>query len=583
MKASDYIALYLERKNIGTIFEMVGGMITHMLHSISEKTKINIVSCHHEQAAGFSAEGFARASGKTGVAFATSGPGATNLLTAIGSCYFDSVPVIFITGQVNTYEIKPNQSIRQLGFQETNIVEIAKSICKKAFFVESVNSLPGILENAFMIAHEGRKGPCLIDIPMNIQSEYIDDDFALEMLEKIEETSTQITDSSKVVNFCSSLFTSLHQSKRPLLLLGGGCAADNTSREGARKIVDLLQIPCILSLMGVDTVESNHPLRVGFIGSYGNRWANKALGSSDCLIVIGSRLDIRQTGSDVKSFAANKRIYQVDIDPYEIGLRVKPDVNLCCSVHSFACYLEDHLENNRQDRCMHAKEWLSSINNLKALYRPEKEYKAEINEVNPLVLIKKVSESMPPSTNYVSDVGQHQMWCAQNIFFKSNSRFLTSGGMGAMGFGLPAAIGASFGVNAPIVLISGDGSLQVNIQEFQTLVRQKKNIKIIVFNNQSHGMVRQFQESYFNSNYQSTLKGYSSPSFASVAGGYGIKSWELKSMNSPALIEWLNYKKGPCLLEVQLSKYSKVYPKLAFGRRFGDMEPETEPTEMEST
>jgi acetolactate synthase-1/2/3 large subunit len=562
-------------------------MITHLLDSISRQTSIKIVSCHHEQAAAFAAEGDARIRGIPGVALATSGPGATNLLTGIGSCFFDSTPTIFITGQVNTHELKQERKIRQLGFQETDIISVAQPLCKWAIQAQKAADLPLILERAFQIALEGRPGPCLIDIPMNVQAEEIDDTVAHYYLQRgrsrvVDGLTVQPfqAETGQVIGFLEKLRMAIAKANKPLLLMGGGCAAP-ANRQAARAIVESFGIPVVLSLMAVDLLPESHELRVGFIGSYGNRWANKTLGQADLLLVIGSRLDIRQTGSDLESFCEGKEIWQIDIDSAEIGQRVKTDSSLCCSIQAFANQLigPEQLKSSPQPA------WMQQINSQRSLYPAVREYTAEPEEINPILLLKQLSQLAPDPCQYVTDVGQHQMWAAQSLEFRSDDRFLTSGGMGAMGFGLPAAIGAAMArADLTTVLISGDGSFQLNLQELETIRRNELSIKILLFNNHCHGMVRQFQESYFHGNLQSTVSGYSAPDFTRVAKAYGIQAARLDSTKDTiqALSELLN-SKGPSLLEVPLSVGSKVYPKLAFGRRFGEMEPEATPVAMEST
>lgn len=587
MKASDFVALYLEARGVTHVFELVGGMITHLLDSIDEKSDISIVSCHHEQAAAFAAEGYARTTGVPGVSLATSGPGATNLLTAVGSCFFDSTPTVFITGQVNTHELKGERKIRQLGFQETDIVSVAAPLCKSSIQVSSAADLPAQLDSAFRLALEGRQGPCLLDIPMNVQSESIDDVFADQWIQTAKLASLNIpksiqnsSDDHQFLESFAALRVAIHQSKRPLLLMGGGCASVS-NREAARRIAELLGLPVVLSLMAIDLLPELHTQRVGFIGSYGNRWSNKALGAADLLVVVGSRLDIRQTGSDIESFCEGKQIWQIDIDRSEIGVRIQPQHSFCCSVQSAA---EQLSALPAVDKPCHP-DWIEQIKDLKFQFPALREYPAEPGELNPLGLLQKLSAATGDPCYYVTDVGQHQMWAAQSLQFNNQDRFLTSGGMGAMGFGLPAAIGSALASqNSMTILISGDGSFQVNIQELQTVKRNQLNLKIILFNNECHGMVRQFQETYFKGRLRSTVQGYSAPDFVAVSLAYGIPAQSIKCIDeADQCVSWLVKTNGPALLEVPLSVRSKVYPKLAFGRKFGEMEPGFSPVAMEST
>jgi acetolactate synthase-1/2/3 large subunit len=586
MKASDFVAQYLEARGVTHAFELVGGMITHLLDSLSLTTAIRIVSCHHEQAAGFAAEGFARVSGVPGVALATSGPGATNLLTAIGSCYFDSTPAVFITGQVNTHELKADSGVRQRGFQETDIVSMAKPVCKSVVQVFQAADLPRLLKQAFDLALEGRQGPCLVDLPMNVQGQEIAQDLAETALAEATHdrrgVSSFQTFNEQTAARVSELYQALSVAQRPLLLLGGG-AANVHNRKAARQISSRLGIPVVLSLMAVDLLSVRDPNRVGFIGSYGNRWANKILGESDLLVVLGSRLDIRQTGADLESFCEGKQIWQFDIDDNELGLRIKPQQCLRICIKELAAAVEGHFSSESYT-C--PPSWKERAKGLQDQYPAVFEYVPEADEVNPhslLQLLSSLHSEFP--TIYVTDVGQHQMWAAQSLTFQPHDRFLTSGGMGAMGFGLPAAIGAALACpDATTVLISGDGSFQLNIQELETLRRNQLNLKLLLFNNNCHGMVRQFQESYFSNNLQSTVTGYSAPDFVRVAQAYGLPASRLDQPDHAerALKTMLN-QVGTSMLEVPISQSSNVYPKLAFGRRFGEMEPDVRPVAMEST
>lgn len=587
MKLSVFLAKYLEYRGTTHIFELIGGMITHIIDAIDKETSIKIISCHHEQCSGFAAEGYARVKGIPGIALATSGPGATNLITAIGSCYFDSVPTIFITGQVNTYELKKNKKIRQLGFQETDIISIIKPLCKSVFQVGNPNDFPLLLEKSFEIALKGRQGPCLIDIPMNIQSAKLDETIAAKFLEKTQdhkknilEVDSHYNDSKEIEEKLKLLQSQIKNSLRPLILAGGGCS-NFFNRNSAKNIFRYLDLPVVMSLLGIDSLPSNNIKRVGFIGSYGNRWANKLLSEADFLITLGSRLDIRQTGSDLKGFCENKQIWQIDIDENELGLRISPDNFIVSSLHNF----EKSIKNLNFSKSSNIQNWYIRINELKKSYPPQKEYRTINDELNPIEFLEKLSSHNTKPTIYITDVGQHQMWAAQSLRIGPKDRFITSGGMGAMGFGLPASIGCYFGSkNKEIILISGDGSFQLNIQELETIKRNNISIKIILFNNNCHGMVRQFQDSYFSGNAQSTVKGYSAPDFVKIANAYNIKAFNLASFKTiDDSINFLFDSDFPLLIEYPLSIKSNVYPKLAFGKKFGDMEPEIKPTQMEST
>lgn len=574
MKASDYIARYLEHQKVSHVFELVGGMITFLLDSLHQQTKIQIISMHHEQGAAFAAEGYGRMTGIPGVAMATSGPGATNLLTAIGSCYFDSVPTVFITGQVNRHEQKGDKAIRQLGFQETDIVSMAGPITKAAWLVNSVDDLPSILEEAFHLAVCGRPGPVLIDIPMDVQRAMIKDLSRLESQPAI----TKLQHTSGTLEFWDQVCQDLENSKRPLILVGGGVNSGRVIPQ-FRSLVESLQIPVVNSLMAVDALPSESKLRAGLLGSYGNRWTNIAISESDFLLVLGSRLDVRQTGADTSDFKGARTIYHVDCELGELNNRVRGCTAHVCELAPFLDYANRHAPAP-----IIREAWLARINELKSLWPDTKEL-ADLNGINPNVIMHQLSAASDAASAYVTDVGQHQMWAAQSIDIAPHQRFLTSGGMGAMGFALPTGIGASFATGKPVVVIAGDGGFQLNIQELQTIVRNQLPVKIVVINNLCHGMVRQFQDSYFDGRVQSTVWGYSAPSFAEVAKAYGIESRQINSPSeAPQAISdlWKN-PSSPYLLEVMIPQHANAYPKMAFGKPISEMEPFSKPLEMEGT
>jgi acetolactate synthase-1/2/3 large subunit len=574
MNNAEYTAQWLESRGITHVFELIGGMITFMLDALEQKTNIKIISMHHEQGASFAAEGWARLKGTPGVAMATSGPGATNLITAIGSCYFDSVPTIFITGQVNRHEQKGERAIRQLGFQETDIVSMVKHITKAAWLVNDPMSLPRILDEAFCISTSGRPGPVLIDIPMDVQRFGLPEG-TIVLTQPVPKKPSMV---KRRGAFLQDLQKKLTVSKRPLILAGGGIRSA-VAGDSFLRFVNKLNIPVVHSLMGVDVLSADHPLRFGLIGSYGNRWTNLGLSKSDLILVLGSRLDIRQTGSDLEGFRGQRKFFHVDCDEGELNNRVEGCTILIDELDQFL----KHANTNWTNDPFASDHWLYELNILKNKWPDTKELK-NIKGINPNLFIKQLSSQTPWARTYVADVGQHQMWAAQSIQLSKNQRFLTSGGMGAMGFALPAAIGAAFAGGAT-VMIAGDGGFQLNIQELQTIKRNKLPIKMIILNNKCHGMVRQFQEAYFEGRYQSTLWGYDAPSFVAIAMAYGISASSVVAPSDviSAISRLIEIPNEPYLLEVILDTHTNAYPKLAFGRAFGEMEPQTKPIDMEST
>ena len=563
MKVSDYINSFLKKNEVKFIFEMSGGMIAHILDSIYQKNEIKIVSMKHEQSAAFAADAVGRLTGRPGVAMATSGPGATNLITGIGSSYFDSSPTMFITGQVNRNELKKNRKIRQLGFQETDIVSIIKPITKKAFRANNAKNVPNLLEKAYEISVSGRPGPVLLDLPMDIQSTQI----------KMSKVKKVLIKSKKFYkkNLLKKLLLDLQNSKKPIVLVGGGIHS-SYSLDLFREFIQIIKIPVVNSLMAVDALSYYDPLRVGFIGSYGNRWANITLSNSDFVLVLGSRLDVRQTGSQVKEFKGNKTIYHVDCEKGEINNRISGCVVVNSTLQSFLTSIIKYIGKKEfQTR----KDWIDEINYLKNLF-PDYKENSKISGINPNNFMHKLSKFSKKASVIVSDVGQHQMWAAQSLELRKNQRFLTSGGMGSMGFGLPASIGAAFTKSpSPIVLIAGDGGFQSNIQELQTVAHHNLPIKIVILNNRCHGMVRQFQEKLFDKRYQSTLWGYSAPNFEKIALSYGIKAKTIKTESEiEKALEWLwKQPKDPQLLQVMIDTFTNAYPKMVFGLPNYKMEP----------
>lgn len=578
MKVSDYIAKYLACRGIRTVFELPGGMTTHLLDSIHKLQKVEIVTMHHEQGAAFAADAAGRITGLPGIAMATSGPGATNLLTGIGSCYFDSSPAVFITGQVNRAEQKGKKNIRQLGFQETDIVAMAEPITKAAWKIDTAEEVPEILQRAFSLAVSGRPGPVLVDIPMDVQRADI----------AIAEPSVDVEASPSSLQFApgnevayDDLFLAIQCAKKPLLLVGGGIRAGN-ALQALYQFIDLTGIPVVSSLMGIDLLPYAHPLRVGMIGSYGNRWANLALAASDLLIVLGSRLDIRQTGADTEFIKKNRTIYHIDCEIGELNNRITGCKTIHADLHTF---LETAVKRYKA-KDFHARTgWMNEINALRSQHSDLEELSG-ISGINPNAFMHQLSLHSQGASAYVVDVGQHQMWSAQSTEILEGQRWMTSGGMGAMGFALPAGIGACIALErSPVVVVAGDGSFQCNIQELQTVVRNKLPLKIVVMNNRCHGMVRQFQESYFHAQYQSTLWGYDTPDFARIADAYGIPARRVdNNSETEAGLKFLwENPSMPALLEVAIDTYTNTYPKIAFGRPLSEMEPDVKPIDMEGT
>jgi acetolactate synthase I/II/III large subunit len=563
MRVAAFVAHFLKEKGIDTVFELQGGMITRILDELNRQGGFNIVSMHHEQAAAFAADAYGRITNRPGIAMGTSGPGATNLITGIGSCYFDSVPSIFITGQVNINEQKGDKGTRQIGFQETDIISIVRPITKAAWAVKNSKDIPEIFEEAWDLSMKGRPGPVLVDIPMNVQNDETEI-----FLDRTNEKSDDVS-ASDIQKYIVEFENALRESERPLVLAGHGVRLADASNEFIQ-FIEKYNLPVVCSLLGLDNITYNHPNRIGFIGTYGNRWANFALGMSDLLLVLGSRLDLRQTGSDIASFRRGKKIFHVDIDKAELNNRIDNCRTLRTNV---AAFLKQALVSRISNKAF--DDWRIEIKKKKELISDTEELR-NVHGINPNVFIHRLSQCSKAARVITTDVGNNQMWAAQSFEIMEGQRFVSCGGMGAMGYSLPAAIGASIALGGiPVLSISGDGGFQINIQELDTIRRNKLPVKMVILNNHCLGMIRQFQDAYFDSCYQSTVDGYSAPDFEKVAHAYEIDAITLSAIaeiDSGLKRLWKEPDK-PFLLNVSLDIHTNVYPKMMFGSPLTIMEP----------
>ena len=556
---ADFIAAFIAKQEVPAVFMLSGGMIAFLIDSVAQLGITPIINTRHEQSAGFAAEGATRVAGRSAVAMGTSGPGATNLLTAVASSFFDSIPTVFITGQVNQSEFKKSEKQRQNGFQELDIVQMAAGITKYTVKINSDSDLGAELHKCWAMAHEGRPGPVLLDIPIDVQQEVITiEDSSLSKVGangKTVETDLQIIELVKSIQAC----------ERPLFLLGGGIRASHATTL-IRELVTKWRIPAVFSLMGVDVLESSSPFRIGMIGSYGNRWANRALANADLVIALGTRLDVRQTGSDLTNFTKNKKIFRVDIDPSELEGRIRAEISVQADLLSFLPAALQVLPE------FSFSSWLLEIRE-EELKFPQEFEQTEVLELNPNELMKWISSISTNINGYCIDVGQHQMWSAQSLQISTNQRFLTSGGLGAMGFALPSAIGAAISKPGRWVVISGDGSTQLSIAELETISHYNLPITICIINNNQHGMVAQFQEENMDGRYIGTRVGYSAPDFSSVAKSYGIQAIRIENMidlrSAEAAVSDLGA--GPLVLEFVISASAKALPKMSSGNSIQDL------------
>jgi acetolactate synthase-1/2/3 large subunit len=577
MKLSDYVIDFITRQGVSHIFEFIGGAITHLIDSTVDRDDIKCISVHHEQSGAFAAEAYARMNGHLGVAMATSGPGALNMVTGIGSCWFDSVPCLFITGQVNTYEYKFDRPVRQIGFQETDIVSVVKPLTKYAELVVDAGMIRWHLEKAVYLAQTGRPGPVLLDIPMNIQRTQIEPEQLLSFFDSDEyrqlESERPVCNTETIENVTEMI----RAARRPVILVGGGVRTAGATHH-LRRLVEQTGIPVVFTLMGLDALPGEHSASFGMIGAYGNRYSNMTLANSDLLLILGSRLDTRQTGTRPDTFARAAKKIHVDIDPHELNAKLQVDLAVQCDVGEFMSQLCDALSDSQKPDL---SDWLKVLAGYRTKY-PTCSREGEFPSIEPNRFMEVLSANCAEGDVVCLDVGQNQMWAAQSFKLKESQRMLISGGMGAMGFALPAAMGAALsGIGKNVVAISGDGGIQINIQDLDTIVNLCLPVKIIVLNNGCLGMVRQFQDMYFGGRQQSTVVGYGCPDLVKIAEAYGIQAFSVEAPEQVAeVLRRALDLEGPAFVEVKLEQGTCVNPKLVVNRPIEDMSPHLDRDEL---
>ena len=560
MKVSDYIACFLIEHEITDVFGYPGGMVTHLMDSFDKyKSKLKAHVNYHEQASAFAACGYAQVSLKPGVAYATSGPGATNLITGIANAYFDSIPTIFITGQVNTYEGKGELPLRQKGFQEMDVISLVSEITKYCFQITNAEDMRYHLEKAYHISMEGRPGSVLLDIPMNIQRAEINP-------EKLHGFEPDLMAAShSVEDIQNEIYSALQNAKRPCILVGAGVRASGT-QHFLEQWVNRIKIPVVASMPAVDVLPSS-PYYYQFIGAYGVRYANFILAKSDLIICLGSRMDLRQTGANTDNFAVNAKLIRIDIDDSEFSRKVKPDEkDFCINLKELLPFLAE----NRQLCEFDFANWIDVCDEIKNKLEGQ-------DNLEPNQIMQKLSKKIEKDVVITTDVGQNQVWVAQS-FIPTGQRILFSSGHGAMGYSLPAAIGAHYAFGQKVVAFTGDGGLQMNIQELQFIARENLPITVVLLNNSSLGMIRHFQEMYFESNYVQTKKegGYTTPNFQAIATAYQIPYYKAEDITDLNNWDKMCSNNGPVFLEIALQDTTYVFPKLAMGKLNQDQEPEIE-------
>ncbi len=550
MKGADILVRSLENAGVEVIFAYPGGASME-LHQSLQESPIRVILPRHEQGGAFAAAGYARATGRTGVCMATSGPGATNLLTGIADAYMDSIPLVVITGQV------PHTYIGKNAFQETDIIGMTRPICKHSHLVLSAAELPDVMAEAFYLASSGRPGPVVIDIPKDIQQQLCIPEFP----SAPPPLAGYSVNTDPTQNEVESLRAMIEASERPCIYAGGGIIAADASAE-LLKFAETYKIPVVTTLMGVGAFPENHELAMKWLGMHGTYYANYAANECDLLIGLGVRFDDRVTGK-VDEFAKSAKIAHVDIDPSEINKNKRADLGVVCDVRKMLAALNE--KPVRKDR----PEWHAQVQDWKKnhplRYRPS-------NEIQPQYVIERLWQLTNGEALIVTGVGQHQMWAGQFYHYSRPRQFLTSGGLGTMGFGLPSAVGAKVGRPDQLVIdIDGDGSFQMNIQELGTVHCENIPVKMIILNNQHLGMVAQWEDRFYGSRRGNTeLKSMHIdrpyPDFVTIAKGYLIEGREVwsKAELDDALRAMIEHD-GPFLLDVHVEYQEHVLPMIPSG------------------
>jgi len=572
MKISDYVARFLAKQGIRHVFTVSGGASIHLIHSLADTTGITYICPQHEQAGAMAADAYSRATGNLGAAISTSGPGATNMLTGICCAYYDSVPVMYITGQVATFRNKGDSGVRQLGFQETDTVKIAEHITKYAVQINDPEKIRFELEKATYLAKSGRPGPVLIDIPDDVQRAEIDPD----QLEAFipDQATSNLKQLNKYVDKCIELFS---QAKRPVLVFGWGVRLARAEEE-AKKLVEALDFPVALTWATMDMFPSDHPLVVGPFGTHGTRHGNFAVQNADLIVAIGTRLDSRVAGSPATTFARGAKKIIVDIDLNELNKFKISRMNADLLIQSDARQLLQTI-NQRINEIFpqDISAWQKKIKEWKTKYPicPTKYYSQD--KVNPYVFVKALSRQSAEGDVIVVDTGCTLAWMMQAFEFKTSQRLFHDFNYTSMGYALPASMGACFALDGkPITCVTGDGSLQMNIQELATIIRHNLPIKIFLINNHGYSMIQQTQNQWLNSRYlASTVKGgLAFPDFVKVAKAYGYKTVTIADNKelSSRIQEVLNCE-GPVFCNVEVQAEHRVIPQVKFGRPNEDSEP----------
>ncbi|WP_428311695.1 biosynthetic-type acetolactate synthase large subunit [Hydrocarboniphaga sp.] len=546
LNGAQLIVQLLERQGVELVAGIPGGALLPLYEALDGAARLRHVLTRHEQGAGFVAQGIARISGRAGVCLATSGPGATNLVTAIADAKLDSVPLVCITGQV------PQALIGTDAFQEVKTGHIVDTITKANFMARSAAELIDLLPEAFRIAETGRPGPVLLDVPKDVQREVIE--VELHKLPQRRERAVVAPDMD-AIRLAAGMIA---RAEKPLLYLGGG-VVKSRGAYAARALAEAGDLPTTSTLMALGSLPPAHPLNLGMLGMHGAQATNRAIDECDLLIAVGARFDDRATGR-ADTFAPNARVIHIDADRREFGKIRKP---------TLAIEADARLALEALVRAMPPRSratWRARVSELQRAY-PSATTQPSVEARTPFGVIRAVAELAGPNAAVTTDVGQHQMWVAQAYPFMRPDRWLTSGGLGTMGFGLPAAIGAALALpEEPVVCFTGDGSLLMNIQELATLAELQCNVKIVLIDNGALGMVRQQQKLFHRHRYIGSS--FERPTdFCAVARAFGVPALDLGAASDPMLILSEAFAvPGPALIRVPVSADRQVMPMVAPGR-----------------
>nr|CAD24801.2 acetolactate synthase [Alopecurus myosuroides] len=564
-KGADILVEALERCGVSDVFAYPGGASMEIHQALTRSPAITNHLFRHEQGEAFAASGYARASGRVGVCVATSGPGATNLVSALADALLDSIPMVAITGQV------PRRMIGTDAFQETPIVEVTRSITKHNYLVLDVEDIPRVIQEAFFLASSGRPGPVLVDIPKDIQQQ-----MAVPVWDAPMSLPGYIARLPKppATELLEQVLRLVGESRRPILYVGGGCSA---SGEELRRFVELTGIPVTTTLMGLGNFPSDDPLSLRMLGMHGTVYANYAVDRADLLLAFGVRFDDRVTGK-IEAFASRSKIVHIDIDPAEIGKNKQPHVSICADVKIALQGLNTLLLNESKTRkCSDFSSWHEELDQQKREFPLG--YKTFGEAIPPQYAIKVLDELTNGDAIIATGVGQHQMWAAQYYTYKRPRQWLSSSGLGAMGFGLPAAAGAAVAnPGVTVVDIDGDGSFLMNIQELALIRIENLPVKVMILNNQHLGMVVQWEDRFYKANRAHTYLGNPEneseiyPDFVTIAKGFNVPAVRVtKKSEVRAAIKKMLETPGPYLLDIIVPHQEHVLPMIPSGGAFKDI------------